>query len=343
MWWPAIGGLVIGVGGWMFPQALGVGYDVIGGLLQGGTAVKVIVGVLVVKSIIWSVSLGSGTSGGVLAPLLMMGGALGGLESMAFPSAGAGFWPLVGMAAILGATIGSPLTAIVFAVELTHDLNMLLPLVVTVTVAHAFTVLTLKRSILTEKVARRGFHVSREYAIDELEVLFVRDVMNSEIVVLAADDTLATVIGLVAMERHERSQHLYPILDHDANLISAATFAELSAWAHDPGRLEQPLRALATTAPPTIYAGDTLRSAVAQMAERGVTRLIAVNPADPRHVVGKIALHDLLKARTRSLEDEQRRERILPFEYLLPPWLLRPVRYAARASRSVARVVEGKR
>ena len=85
MWWPAIGGLVIGIGGYIFPQALGVGYDAIGDLLQGDVAGRVIVGVLIVKSIIWSFSLGSGTSGGVLAPLLMMGGALGGVEVVVLP------------------------------------------------------------------------------------------------------------------------------------------------------------------------------------------------------------------------------------------------------------------
>jgi H+/Cl- antiporter ClcA len=107
MWWPAIGGLVIGIGGWMFPQALGVGYDVIGDLLQGHVASRVILGVLIVKSVIWAVSLGSGTSGGVLAPLLMMGGALGGVEAWVLPAEGAGFWPLVSMGAILGGTMGS--------------------------------------------------------------------------------------------------------------------------------------------------------------------------------------------------------------------------------------------
>jgi CBS domain-containing protein len=229
----------------------------------------------------------------------------------------------------------SPLTGIVFAVELTHDLNMLLPLVIAVTVAHGFTVLVLRRSILTEKLARRGFHVSREYAIDELEILFVRDVMNTDIVVLPADEPLAAALARIAPGRHERSQHLYPVLDADANLVAAASYAELMTWAADPARRELPLRALAQGAPPTIFAGDTLRAAVARMAELGVTRLVAVNPADARHVVGKIALHDLLKARARHLEDEQRRERILPVEYLLPPWL-RPPRPAAGSSKRAA-------
>ena len=138
MWWPAIGGLVVGVGGLIFPQALGVGYDTIGALLKGDVARNVILGVLLVKSIIWAVSLGSGTSGGVLAPLLMMGGALGGIEAMFLPNEGAGFWPLIGMGAILGGTMRSPLTGIIFALELTHDINVLLPLLVASVIAHLF-------------------------------------------------------------------------------------------------------------------------------------------------------------------------------------------------------------
>ena len=161
-WWPAIGGLAVGLGGLVFPQALGVGYDTIQSLLQGDVPRAVIAGVLLVKSAIWIVSLGSGTSGGVLAPLLMMGAAMGGVEATFLPYAGVGFWPLVSMGAILAGTMRAPFTAILFAVELTHDMNVLLPLLVASILAHATTVLFLKRSILTEKVARRGFHLTRE-------------------------------------------------------------------------------------------------------------------------------------------------------------------------------------
>jgi H+/Cl- antiporter ClcA len=117
MWWPAIGGAFVGLGGMIFPQALGVGYDTIQALLQGNVPRAIIAGVLLVKSAIWVISLGSGTSGGVLAPLLMMGAALGGVEAMFLPHEGAGFWPLVSMGAILGGTMRAPFTAILFALE----------------------------------------------------------------------------------------------------------------------------------------------------------------------------------------------------------------------------------
>jgi H+/Cl- antiporter ClcA len=254
MWWPAIGGLAIGLGGLIFPQALGVGYDTIGQLLQGAGTTKVILGVLLVKWFIWAVSLGSGTSGGVLAPLLMMGGALGGLEAMFLPNEGAGFWPLVSMGAILGGTMRSPFTSIVFAFELTHDANVFLPLLVGSVIAHAFTVLTLKRSILTEKVARRGYHLSREYAVDPLELLYVREVMKAT-----------------------------------------------------PGELAQADGAKS-------YPDETLRALVYRMAESGITQMPVVERETGR-LLGTVTLEHLLKARTRHLEEERRRERVLTWRF----------------------------
>jgi chloride channel protein, CIC family len=178
MWWPAIGGLIIGVGGLVVPQALGVGYNVIEAELNGEAAINLVVGILIVKTLIWSLSLGSGTSGGVLAPLLMIGAALGGLEAQLFPAVGAGFWPLIGLAAILAAAMRSPLTGVVFALELTHRWEALLPALIAAAAAYAISILVLRRSILTEKIARRGVHVNHEYSVDPLEVLFVGDVMD---------------------------------------------------------------------------------------------------------------------------------------------------------------------
>jgi H+/Cl- antiporter ClcA len=198
MWWPALGGVVVGIGGLGNPHALGVGYDTIEKLMTGELVGSALVALILVKGTIWSVSLGSGTSGGVLAPLLIMGAALGGIEAHWFPDAGIGFWPIVSMGAILGGTMRSPFTGVVFVLELTHDLNVLLPLLVAVVCAHAVTVLLLRRSILTEKVSRRGFHLSREYETDPLEILFVREVMGTEVIAIpstVSHDEIAEAIG----------------------------------------------------------------------------------------------------------------------------------------------------
>ena len=318
MWWPAIGGLVIGVGGWMFPQALGVGYDVIGALLQGDVGGRVILGILIVKSVIWSVSLGSGTSGGVLAPLLMMGGALGGVEAWFLPAEGVGFWPLVSMGAILGGTMRSPLTGVVFALELTHDINMVLPLLVAVTMSHGFTVLTLRRSILTEKIARRGYHLSREYAVDPLEILFVREVMRTSVAALSADAPYETLRHSLRGESSRGRQHLYPVVGEDQKLVGVVTRGDLQAVADSaPEDATKPLSAIVKTQPIVAYPDESLRMIVHRMAETGLTRFPVVHRLEMR-LIGMISLTDLLKARAMSLDAEQRRERVLGAHIQLP-------------------------
>jgi len=219
MWWPAIGGLIVGLGGLVVPQTLGVGYNVIEAELNGSIALNLIVGILIVKTLIWSLSLGSGTSGGVLAPMLMIGGALGGLETTVFPAVAPGFWALVGLAGVLGGVMRSPLTGVAFAIELTHRYEALLPLLIGATTAFLVSVLVLRRSVLTEKIARRGLHLSREYSVDPLEVLFVREVMDTAGDPLPAtssdgppvhtDDTLRHVAYLMA----ESGQTTLPVTD----------------------------------------------------------------------------------------------------------------------------------
>src|SRR5581483_1915389 len=262
---------------------------------------RVIAGVLVVKSTIWIISLGSGTSGGVLAPLLMMGAALGGVESIFLPHEGAGFWPLVSMGAILGGTMRAPFTAILFALELTHDINVLLPLLVAAMLAHGTTVLLLKRSILTEKVARRGFHITREYATDPLEVLFVREVMRTKLVALPAQATVEELRRTFVREPMQRGQHLFPVIDTDGRLRSVATrkqLRELMESKADNAELGDVLRE-----PVVAYPDEPLRMVVLRMAETGFTRLPVVEPGT-RKLAGMISLHDLLQARVRNLNEE---------------------------------------
>jgi chloride channel protein, CIC family len=209
----------------------------------------------------WALALGSGTSGGVLAPLLMIDGALGGVESMFFPSEGVGFWPLISMGAILGGTMRVPFTAVMFVLELTHDFNAFLPLFIAFIVAYAFTVLVMKRSILTEKISRRGFHLSREYAIDPLEILSVREVMRTNV-----------------CNASPQNQYSGPF---QHNIVVTA------------------------------FPDEPLRLIVYRMAETGLTRMPVVARGGTGRVVGMISLADLLRARTRDLEEERRRERVL--------------------------------
>ncbi|MDP9149277.1 MAG: chloride channel protein [Myxococcota bacterium] len=318
MWWPAIGGVVVGIGGLVYPHALGVGYDTIEQLLRGDLVGPALLLLIVVKGTIWSVSLGSGTSGGVLAPLLIMGAALGGIEAHWFPDAGLGFWQVVSMGAILGGTMRSPFTGVIFVLELTHDINLLLPLLVAVTCAHAFTVLVLKRSILTEKVSRRGFHLSREYQTDPLEILFAREVMGTEVAAIPATLTqqdVATAIG------GRRARSLFAVIDDAGELIGVVTRWVLEGWAEAPPDVAAPSLVSIVRQPVVAYPDEPLRVIVNRMAATGLTELPVVARANPRELVGTLALRDMLKARVRHLEEEQRRERVLPLNLIAPAWL----------------------
>ncbi|QBD83681.1 chloride channel protein [Ktedonosporobacter rubrisoli] len=321
MWWPAIGGLVIGIGGLIFPQALGVGYDMIGALLQGHVTLTIILGILIVKSIIWAVSLGSGTSGGVVAPLLMTGGALGALVGLVLPGEGAGFWAMIGMAAVMGGTMRVPLTAIVFALELTHDINAALPLLVAVSISYFITVLIMRRSILTEKVSRRGYHLSSEYEVDPLEVLFVREVMRTNIVVLSEHISLKELAQSLNVEAPPKSQgqSLYPILDDQQKLSGVVTRRELQSLLreHRDSSADYRLNDLLRK-PEVAYPDETLRAVVYRMAELGINRFPVVERDDPQNLLGIISLTDLLKARLRHLEEERRRERVLHVRHFWP-------------------------
>jgi H+/Cl- antiporter ClcA len=311
MWWPAIGGVAVGLGGLIFPQALGVGYETIGALVQGEVPKATIAGILMVKSLIWAIALGSGTSGGVLAPLLMMGGALGGVEALFLPNEGPGFWPLISMGAILGGTMRSPFTGIVFAIELTHDFNSLLPLLVANVFAYGVTVLLLKRSILTEKLSRRGFHLSREYSVDPLEILFVREVMRTNILAFRSDERVEDFARWFRTDHSPRGQHLYPVLDTGQSVVNVITRKDLKKILDRPHPSTATIGSVAHRAPTVAYANEPLRLVAYRMAEMQFTRMPVVDPEAGHKLVGMISLEDLLRGRSRTLTEERTRERLL--------------------------------
>lgn len=299
MWWPALGGLIIGLGGLAEPRALGVGYDVIDQLLTGHATASLVIGILVVKTLMWSLSLGSGTSGGVLAPVFMIGGALGAAESTVLPHVGAGFWAICGLAAVVGGVMRSPLTGIVFTVELTHAWNYMLPLAVASISAYGLSVLLLKRSVLTEKIARRRLHLTREYTTDPLETFFVHEVMTHDPVVLHATDGLHTAMP----GTHHAA--VYPVVDGARRLVGVTTYSALVTSAGKTvADATSPARALC-------YPDETLREVANKLATGHATRAPVVDRADPARVLGVITLAQLLHARRRDLHEEHHRERLL--------------------------------
>ena len=305
MWWPAIGGLVVGVGGWLEPRALGVGYDVIGDLLRNRLAADVVLALIVCKAVMWVVALGSGTSGGVLAPLLMMGAALGVLVGPFLPGSQPALWPLVFMAATLGGMMRAPVMSVMFALELTQDVNALLPLLVASAVAYGFTVITMPRSILTEKISRRGHHIYREYGIDPLERHIVSEVMTSDVHTIDGD---ATLDGALARHFGSTQRHrAYPVV-LGGRFIGMMDRDSLVAGRARPGAVR--IADLFGANVPTMALPDeNCRIIATRLAVHGLERLPVVSDPELRRLVGLIARSDLIKPSLALVDEEHRHER----------------------------------
>lgn len=310
MWWPAIGGLFVGIGGYLDPRVLGVGYETIHALLRGELLGSLVAGLLIGKALVWAISLGSGTSGGVLAPLLIMGGALGAIEAHWMPIGDAGLWATLSMAAIMGGTMRSPLTAMVFTLELTHDLNLLPGLLVACIAAHAVTVLALRRSILTEKVARRGFHINREYVVDPLMGLRVGEVMDQDPPTIPASMKVTDFSDRVAKRDPRLSRRQGTIIvDESGALCGMITRGDLlraiEQSEDDPNMtvVDAGSRNLIVS-----YPDEILFEAIDKMVRNDIGRLPVVDREHPRQVVGYLGRAAVMTARLHRHREEHERE-----------------------------------
>lgn len=286
MWWPAAGGLMVGLGGLLEPRALGVGYDVIADLLQGRLPLAAAGQLLGVKALIWLVALASGTSGGVLAPLLMLGCGLGTVESQLLPGSGQALYPLVSMAAMMGGMMRAPFTAIAFALELTQNINALMPMLAATLVAYGFTVLVMKRSILTEKIARRGLDVYREYSLNPLETMKVGQAMTSEVRCLSAGMDWEQAVAYFGGNRQHKG---YPVLAADGRLLGLLTAADLERSSRAGQTLANGLNQTLITISP----GHSCRNAAELMAAHQIGRLPVVD--NDGRLIGILTRSDLLK------------------------------------------------
>ncbi len=308
MWWPAIGGLVVGIGGYFQPRALGVGYDVISDLLNNHIALSMALSLLLVKAVIWVVALGSGTSGGVLAPLLMLGAGLGAVIAHLFPGSDPTLWPLVCMAAVLAGVLGAPLTAAIFALGLTGDFNALLPLLLATGVSYGFTVLLMKRSIMTEKIARRGLHIYREYSVDPQERAFVSEVMTKEPMSIDAHLTLHEAAQqYFGSEQKHRS---FPVVDTHGTLLGMLERDNLLHHIALHGGDQQLVNILDAAHLSLALPTETCQVVGRRMAIQHVERLPVVADKESRRLLGIISRSDLLKPAHTVFHEEHVRERL---------------------------------
>jgi H+/Cl- antiporter ClcA len=322
MWWPAIGGAVVGIGGLIFPHALGVGYDVIQRLVTDDVTWKLLIGVLIVKSVIWVCALGSNTSGGILAPLLMIGGAMGAAAGHVLPPVSQGAWALVGMSAVLSAAIGAPLTAAMMAVELTHNGGLMLPVLLACIVSYGLGVLLQPRSILTERLSRRGFHLSREYGVDPLETVMVRDVMHTSLFALSAGATRQAAADWLAKMNERGSeawsdwQRLFPMVNDEGKLEGILTRGQMIVAGESSEKNSLLLRD-AVTRPKVVGPFDTLRSVAEKMSELKLRSFPVVD--DGGKLIGLLNIEDLLEARGKARMRNVDRQRVLSLRWPFGP------------------------
>jgi len=307
MWWPALAGTVVGIGGLIDPAALGVGYDNIAALINGSVLIHAAVALLIVKAIIWVVALASGTSGGTLAPLLMMGGAVGVLEAHILPFGDTGFWALLAMAAVLGGTLRCPLTATVFAIELTGDLRVMPAVLVACVASFAVTVLIMRRSILTERLARRGRHLTYEYTVDPFDVVRVSDIMAQPVDTLPAGmstaDALAFFNAEVGVKRHKS----YPVVDEAGRVVGVVSRSDMLRWSREGWPSGEKLGDRSHARDVFVGYTDELAGELAnRMAAADVGRVPIVDRATGK-LAGLVARRDLLSVRAEAgrLESER--------------------------------------
>ena len=317
MWWPAIGAVGVGVGGIFVPQALGVGYETIYAMMRGEMIGAALIGLLLAKALMWSIALGSGTSGGVLAPLLIMGGALGALLGQWMPVGDPGLWAMIGMAGMMAGTMRSPLTGMVFALELSHDINTLPALLIGCVAALGVTVLLMRRSILTEKLARRGQHIAREYSVDAFELTRVAEVMDKDAPTIPADMKVARLSELIARgdPTVSRRQALL-ILDNNNRLTGIITRGDVLRSLQQDKTGQMTVAEAGQRSLIVAYPDETLYDALTKMLHHNIGRLPVVERRDPTRVAGYLGRSCILAARLREHDEETTRAGGMPW---LPP------------------------
>ncbi|HEX8815220.1 MAG TPA: chloride channel protein [Terriglobales bacterium] len=316
MWWPAIGALGLGVIGYFVPRVLGVGYDTIGDILNASLAWKLLLVVMLAKAAALVISLGSGTSGGLLAPMFMSSAALGGVFALTvdhfIPSAGlsAGAFALVAMGAVFGAASRATFSFIIFAFEITRDYNSVLPLMLVSVIADGVAILLMPRaSIMTEKLARRGLHIHQDYETDVLQQMRVGQTMDKNPPTISADMRIGELADRIARHDPAVSDHEgILVMNGSGKLAGILTRGDvLRAIEKDPSGGTPVIDAASKNLVVT-YPDELLHDASARMLRANVGRLPVVERKDPAQVVGYLGRKEILAARMHRLEEEHVRE-----------------------------------
>ncbi len=307
MWWPAIGALAVGVVGYFAPHTLGVGYDNIDNILNGSIFGQTLIILFVLKFVSWAISLGSGTSGGTLAPLFTIGGGLGAtLGSIIlslFPNSGVDIRiaALVGMAAMFAGSARALLASMIFAFETTMQPHGLLPLLAGCSSAYLVSSLMMRNTIMTEKIARRGVNVPSEYAADFLLQTLVKDCATKNVVSIKAEDEVSKVRNWLASGEEGTLHHGYPVIDEYEKLVGVIRRRELE---NPEISGSKKIKEIVKGPLVAIYEDNTMREAADMMASYKVTRIPIIAHDDHQKLIGLISHDDILNVRRMHNEKE---------------------------------------
>jgi H+/Cl- antiporter ClcA len=308
MWWPALGGIVVGIVGLIAPRTLGVGYDNIEDIISARLALDAVAVLCVMKLISWSIALGSGTSGGTLAPLFTIGGGLGALLGggalAVLPSLGIDVRvaAIVGMAAMFAGASRAFLASVVFAFETTRQPMGLLPLLAGCAGAYLISCLMMKNTIMTEKIARRGIRVGGGYVADYLDTVLVSERAQSDVISLEGNGHIADVKRWLGSGERGSHHQSFPVTE-GGSLIGVLTRREIERATN-----EERLRELIRRPPVVIYRDSSLREAVEQMVREDVGRLVVVPREDPKTLVGFLTRSRILDAHKKHIDESVVRE-----------------------------------
>jgi H+/Cl- antiporter ClcA len=303
MWWTVLAGVVVGLGGFWEPQTLGVGYDVIAKFIHGQIPISTVAPLVLVKIVIWAVALGAGSPGGVLAPILIIGSGLGNLEA-ALIGSNLSLWALVSMGAVFSGVLRAPLTGILFVLEVTHNSSILIPLLIGCMLSYMMSVLLMKHSIMTEKIARRGFKVVCDYTVDLLERVEVKEVMTPHVEVIPG------VLHLRKVQEqffsHNQKHRGYPVVDAHNGLLGILTASDVLELVKTPKNHFKPLSQLIHSKPIVAQPTESCRSIAKRMAFYSIGRLPVVSNKNPKKIMGIITRSDILRVSLRYIEEDHK-------------------------------------
>jgi H+/Cl- antiporter ClcA/CBS domain-containing protein len=320
-YWPIIGGFAIGIGGLIDSKALGVGYDTIDSMLLEKLTLTALILLFFTKLCIWSIGLGSGTSGGILAPVMIIGASLGGVFGYIIPVGSVAIWSLIGLTAVFAGVTRAPFTAIVFSIELTYNVGITPAAIIGTIIAYGISVLTLKRSVLSEKIGRRGYNFNFEMSTNPLDSITIKEIVQACQTVFTPETQVSKAKHYLINNPKAILQRLYPVVNSEGSVVGVTTVSSVlehnfvsESQARNTDQIKADnngyksdtsvIRDIMIEDFKSLDLNDTLSKAADSIAEYEIGVIPILDESKSKQLVGLLTGFDILLARKAFVEDE---------------------------------------